>query len=41
VKAWHEKVMLDGMDQVINACGAGGPRVPVEVEGMSGKTWAG
>ena len=41
VKAWLEKAMLDGMDEVINACGAGGPRVPVGVEGTSGKTWVG
>ena len=25
VEAWLEKAMLDGMDEVINASGAGGP----------------
>jgi hypothetical protein len=33
--------MVDGMDGVLNAPDVGGPRVPVEVEVESGKTWAG
>jgi DNA polymerase-1 len=37
VEAWLKKAMLDGMDEVVNASGAGGPRVPVGVEGTSGK----
>ncbi len=41
VKAWLEKAMLDGMDEVINAPGAGGPAVPLGVEVTSGRTWAG
>jgi DNA polymerase-1 len=40
-KAWLEKAMIDGMDQVLNAPGVGAPRVPVEVETQIGKTWAG
>jgi DNA polymerase-1 len=41
VEAWLEKAMIDGMDQVLNGPGVGGPRVPVEVETQIGKTWAG
>ncbi len=39
VEAWLKKAMVDGMDEVLN--GAGGPRVPVEVETRVAKTWAG
>ncbi len=38
-EAWLEKAMIDGMDGVLNAPDAEGPRVPVEVEVRSGKTW--
>jgi DNA polymerase-1 len=41
VKAWLEKAMIDGMDEVLNGPAVGGPRVPVEVETEVGKTWAG
>jgi DNA polymerase-1 len=40
VKAWLEKAMIDGMDEVLNGPGVGGPRVPVEVETQITKTWA-
>jgi DNA polymerase-1 len=40
VKAWLEKTMIDGMDEVLNGPGVGGPRVPVEVETQITKTWA-
>jgi hypothetical protein len=33
--------MIDGMDGVLNGLEVEGPRVPVEVEVESGKTWAG
>jgi len=32
--------MIDGMDEVLNGPGVGGPRVPVEVETQIGKSWA-
>ena len=41
VEAWLEKAMVDGIDGVLNAPDVEGPRVPVEVEVKSGKTWAG
>ena len=41
VKAWLEKAMLDGMDEVINGAATRGPRVPIGVEVESGRTWAG
>jgi len=41
VEAWLERAMVDGMDGVLNAPDVYGPRVPVEVEVESGKTWAG
>ena len=41
VKAWFEKAMIDGMDEVLNGPGVGGPRVPVEVETQIDKAWAG
>ena len=41
VKAWLEKAMIDGMEEVLNGPGVGGPRVPVEVETQPGKSWAG
>jgi DNA polymerase I len=41
VKAWLEKAMIDGMDEVLNDPEVGGPRVPVVVETEIGKTWAG
>jgi DNA polymerase I len=40
VKAWLEKAMIDGMEEVLNGLDVGGPRVPVEVETQIGKTWA-
>jgi DNA polymerase I len=40
-KTWLEKAMIDGMDEVLNGPGIGGPRVSVEVETQIGKTWAG
>jgi len=40
VEAWLEKAMIDGMEEVLNGPGVGGPRVPVEVETQIGKTWA-
>jgi DNA polymerase I-like protein with 3'-5' exonuclease and polymerase domains len=40
VEAWLEKAMVDGMDGVLNAPDAEGPRVPVEVEIKSGRAWA-
>jgi DNA polymerase-1 len=39
VEAWLERSMVDGMDGVLNAPDAGGPRVPVEVEVRSGRSW--
>jgi DNA polymerase I-like protein with 3'-5' exonuclease and polymerase domains len=39
VKTWLEKAMIDGMDEVVNAPYANGPRVPIEVEVESSKTW--
>lgn len=41
VVAWLEKAMIDGMEEVLNGPGVGGPRVPVEVETQIGETWAG
>jgi DNA polymerase-1 len=41
VEAWLEKAMVDGMDGVLNAPDAEGPRVPVEVEIKSGRGWGG
>ncbi len=41
VEAWLKKAMVDGMDGVLNAPHVEGPRVPVEAEVGSGKTWAG
>ena len=38
VGAWLERAMKDGMDEVINAPGAGGPAVPIGVEVTSGRT---
>lgn len=40
-KAWLEKAMIDGMDEVLNGPGVEGPRVPVEVETQVAKSWAG
>jgi DNA polymerase I len=40
VKAWLEKAMIDGMEEVLNGPDVGSPRVPVEVETQIGKTWA-
>jgi DNA polymerase-1 len=40
-EAWLKKAMIDGMDEVVNAPEAGGPRVPIEAEVESGRTWAG
>jgi DNA polymerase I len=41
VTGWLEKAMLDGMDAVVNSSELGGPRIPIEVEIKSGRTWAG
>ena len=41
VVAWLEQAMIDGMDQVLNSPVVEGPRVPVEVETKTAKTWAG
>jgi DNA polymerase I len=41
VKAWLEKAMIDGMDEVLNGSNVKGPRVPVEVETQVAKSWAG
>jgi DNA polymerase I-like protein with 3'-5' exonuclease and polymerase domains len=41
VKVWLEMTMKDGMDEVVNGCEIEGPRVPIEVEIKSGKTWLG
>lgn len=41
VKAWLEKAMVDGMEEVLNGPHAKGPHVPVEVEVKSGRSWAG
>ena len=41
VAAWLENVMKEGVDEVVNGCEIEGPRVPIEVEIKSGKTWAG
>jgi DNA polymerase I len=38
-EAWLKKAMIDGMDEVVNAPYANGPRVPIEVEVESSKTW--
>jgi DNA polymerase-1 len=39
VEAWLKKAMVDGMDEVLNASELDGPRVPVEVEVKTGRTW--
>jgi DNA polymerase-1 len=39
VEAWLKKAMVDGMDQALNASELEGPRVPVEVEVKTGRTW--
>lgn len=39
VEAWLKQAMVDGMDQVLNAPEIEGPRVPVEVEVKTGRTW--
>jgi len=41
VSAWLEKVMIEGMEEVLNGSEVVGPRVPVEVETHIDKTWAG
>jgi len=41
VKAWLEKAMIDGMDEVVNAPEIKGPHVPIEVDVKSGRTWEG
>jgi DNA polymerase I-like protein with 3'-5' exonuclease and polymerase domains len=41
VKAWLEKAMIDGMDEVLSGPGVEGPRMPVEVETQVDKSWAG
>lgn len=41
VKVWLEKVMKDGMSEVLNESGTVSADDPVEVEIESGKTWAG
>jgi DNA polymerase-1 len=41
VSAWLEKVMIEGMEEVLNGSEFEGPHVPVEVETQIGKTWAG
>ncbi|HVF03119.1 MAG TPA: DNA polymerase [Rubrobacteraceae bacterium] len=38
-EAWLKKAMVDGMDQVLNVPDLKGPRVPVEVEAKTGRTW--
>jgi DNA polymerase I-like protein with 3'-5' exonuclease and polymerase domains len=40
-EAWLKTAMIDGMDEVVNGPKADGPRVPIEVEVESGRTWAG
>ena len=41
VEAWLEKALVDVMDGVLNGPDVEGPRVPVEVEVESGRSWAG
>lgn len=41
VEAWLKKAMIDGMNEVLNDPDVDGPRVPVEVEVKSGRTWGG
>jgi DNA polymerase I-like protein with 3'-5' exonuclease and polymerase domains len=41
VEAWLKRAMVDGMDGVLDGPEAEGPRVPVEVEVESGKSWGG
>jgi DNA polymerase-1 len=41
VETWLEKAMVDGMEEILRGADIDGPRVPVEVEVRSGKTWAG
>ena len=41
VEVWLKRAMVGGMDGVLNAPDVEGPRVPVEVEVESGRTWAG
>jgi hypothetical protein len=41
VEAWLKKPMVDGMDGWLNGPDVEGPRVPVEVEVESARTWAG
>jgi hypothetical protein len=40
-KAWLEKAMVDGMEEILNGHEIGSPRLPVKVEGDSTKSWAG
>jgi DNA polymerase I len=41
VKAWLEKMMIEGMEEVLNGPAVEGLCVPVEVETQVAKTWAG
>ena len=41
VEAWLEKALVDVMDGVLNGLDVEGPRVPVEVEVESSRSWAG
>lgn len=40
-EAWLKKVMIDGMDEVLNGPGVQGSSVPAEVETKIDKTWLG
>ncbi len=40
VEAWLKEDVIYGMGGVLNAPDAEGPRVPVEVEARSGRSWS-
>jgi DNA polymerase-1 len=40
-QAWLKAMMVEGMEEALNDPDAEGPRVPVEVEASTGKSWAG
>ena len=40
-QAWLKAAMVEGMERALNDPDAEVPRVPVEVEASTGKSWAG
>ena len=39
-QTWLKAAMVEGMERALNHPDAEGPRVPVEVETSTGKSWA-